>query len=837
MALSCSDFLIRYHSVPDRLIEASGKKQGADGMVVVSGKKTAAAVWGEGEVGQALRAAIAARDDMQLAAGVADIDALLEQAVPLVILTPGLSLAESEAEALIVRLLAAGKRVISLLPLSVESTAIQAACQQGQSAFYATGLFPHLMLDRMALILGRALQDVEHVRVVQSVDVAAVPSELMAELAATGIGQQNRAELLKERKTLFAAVAPSLLRSLGSFNSRTGADMSGKLRTTCELTVVKAEKDIVHGAVRIPRGAFTTVQAAHQCFVDGVLRFTCEEHWYLGRERAVYGEDMPYGNIRTPYAFSVHVVGAPSRLDTQITLESAETGINPLLQALLMSVLSAIPAVLSARPGIVQRDATPRYQQDARLPLQASVKSSSTASAGRRKRIVIWGPGEIGGAVTRAALTRPDVEIVGAKVFSPHKHGRDLGELVGIAPIGIKATRATEEILALKPDCVVMAPQPRAIVEGLDDDVLLLLKAGINVITSAAYHNVSMPNWLVSAQTPTALLREVATTKGMARNRREKIIFGVNAKVLPLFDRSPFAKALTPLLDKVLKPAVQKEMPTRATPEKLLAACREGNASLHGTGVHPTFMAERVGMSLAGLVDEVQHMRFVEAADFSFMPDGMWGGLEMLGFGRPASELDENYLIAKAGDFYYGDVIGNAAHLLYGVPSTEVRVQRSFRAIPAQRDFKVGSMTIRRGHAAALHMVHKGFIGNHHFFTNEECWYLGPEQEFRGDDLPFGNFATPISYTVDVQGKSQRARMQLSMDGTGRAAELLHGADTGTADQRCALGQQMRKEGVTNPITNATAMAILDAVSPVCEMGAGVIIDDVCPAFMSRVQQ
>jgi 2,4-diaminopentanoate dehydrogenase len=807
-------------------------------MTVVSGKQVAIAVWGEGEVAAALRKAIAARSDMQLLAAVTDVDALLGQVAPLVILVPGLKLADTEAEALMVRLLGAGKRVISLLPVSSESAAINAVCQQGQSAFYATGLFPHLMLDRMALILGRALQDVEQVRVVQSVDVGAVPAELMHELAATGIGTQNRADLLKARKAQFAAVAPSLLAALGSFNSRSADDMSGKLRTSCELTVVKAEKDIVHGELRIPRGTFTTVQAVHQCFVDGVLRLTCEEHWYLGCERAVYGESIPYGNIKSPYAFTVNVVGAPSRLDTQITLEPAEGGNNPLLQALLMNVFAAIPAVLAAKPGIVQRDATPRYQQDERLPLHqergmATQKNSGKSSAGRKKRIVIWGPGEIGGAVTRAALTRPDVEIVGAKVFSPHKHGRDLGELVGMAPIGIFATRSTEEILALKPDCVVMAPQPRAIVEGLDDDVLLLLESGINVITSAAYHNVSMPNWLVSAQTPTALLREVATTKGMARNRREEIIFGLNAKAMPLFDRAPFAKALTPLLDKVLAPAVQKEMPRRATPQELLAACRAGDSSLHGTGVHPTFMAERVGMSLAGLVDEVQHMRFIEAADFSFMPDGMWGGLDMLGFGRPVDELDENYLIAKAGDFYYGDVIGNAAHLLYGVPSTEVRVQRSFRAIPAQRDFKVGSMTLRKGHAAALHMVHKGFIGHHHFFTNEECWYLGPEQEFRGDDLPFGNFATPISYTVDVQGKSQRARMQLSMDGTGRAADLLSGTDTTTADQRCALGQQMRKEGVTNPITNATAMAILDAVTPVCEMGAGVIIDDVRPAYRS----
>lgn len=813
-------------------------------------KAVSVVIWGRGDMGQALAESIAARADMSVAAlgpggdtalvlapVLMDENELVAFKADCVVLTPACGLAGVSADELACRLLASGKNVLSLLPKhglaqdkagKISAEKILAACKSGGTAFHATGLFPHLMLDRMALILGRALQSVQQVRIIQSVDASALPAELLGELARSGIGTSNRADLLKTRKQIFASALPGIMQSL------TG-QATGKLHSTCALEVVKAEKDLVHGAIRIPRGGFVAVKGLHQVFVDDVLRLTCEEHWYLGGERASHGEGLPFGNFHTPYAFTVQVEGEPSRLDVQIALEALQPGCNPLLQALVTGVLAAIPALCAADPGIVLRASTPRYQRDDRLPLSES-RPISVEKKARRKRIVIWGPGEIGGAVTRAALTRPDVEIVGAKVFSPHKHGRDLGELVGIAPIGIKATLSVQEILALKPDCVVMAPQPRAIVEGLDDDVLLLLKAGINIITSAAYHNVSMPNWLVAAQTPTALLREVATTKGMARTRREEIIFGVNAKVMPLFDRSPFARALTPLLDKVLAPAVQKEMPRRATPEKLLAACREGNASLHGTGVHPTFMAERVGMSLAGLVDDVRHMRFIEAADFSFMPDGMWGGLEMLGFGRPAAELDENYLIAKAGDFYYGDVIGNAAHLLYGVPSSAVRVQRSFRAIPAQRDFKVGSMTIRRGHAAALHMVHKGFIGHHHFFTNEECWYLGPEQEYRGEHLPFGNFSTPLSYTIDVTGKSQAARMQLSMDGTGRAAELLKLGESSTADQRCALGQQMRREGVTNPITNATAMAILDAVTPVCDSAAGVVIDDVRPAFKSHMQ-
>lgn len=797
------------------------------------------AVWGTGDVARALADGIAAHPGLVLSAVgpralpghgpsrvLTNDDALVALEADCVVLTPACGLTDSEAEQLACRLLGAGKNVVSLLP-TVSRENLLAACQAGGTALHATSLFPHLMLDRLALVLGRALQSVERVRVVHSVDAAALPAELLAELPPTGLGQSDRAALLEERAQRFATALPGILTSI---TGRAG----GAVRATCQLDVVEAQEDVERGSLRVPKGGFLAVRSVHQAFVDDVLRLTCEEHWYLGAERASRGEGLPFGNFRGPYAFTVQLEGDPGRFDTQVELEPLPAGRHPLLQALLASVFAAIPAVCQAEPGIVLRTSTPRYQLDERLP-KPMVAPSGPRRLRTRKRIVIWGPGEIGGAVTRAAQTRPDVEIVGAKVFSPHKHGRDLGELVGMGPLGVRATLSAEEILALAPDCVVMAPQPRAILEGLDDDVVRLLEAGINVITSAAYHNVSMPNWLVSAQTPTALLREAAVTTGMARDRLEQAVFAGNARLMPLLEGGTLGRVVPPMLDKLLAPILARRMPLRATPERLIEACRKGNASLHGTGVHPTFMAERVGMSLAGLVDEVRHVRFIEAADFSFTPDGMWGGLGMLGFGRPAAELDARFQIARAGDFYYGDVIGNAAHLLYGVPSREVRVERAFRALPAERDFRVGSMLIRKGHAAALHMVHKGFIGGHHFFTNEECWYLGPEREYRGDDLPFGNFGTPLSYTIDVTGTSQAARMQLSMDGTGRAAELMRLADTGTADQRCALGQRMRKEGVTNPITNATAMAILDAITPVCDMPAGVIIDDSRPSFASHV--
>lgn len=751
---------------------------------------------------------------------------LLNSNAELVVIADADEQASSVLQQTITALLARGTHVIVTMPdnsLQLDQHAILAACQRGKSVFHSTGVLPHLMLERFAMTLAKALQQVEQVRMLQAIDYAAAPAGFFSRLERLGIGQESAsAEHFSGANNILQAVAENVAQQL--YGNSTGVRLEHELKT------VAAKKNITLHEQTLAKNSIAAVTSIHRAYLNDRCFLVSEEHWYPGDAYAPQS-NLPYGNFNTPYRFAFDVSGVPSRLEGQMELAPCAPDTNPLVHIIVQGVLAAIEPLFHAAPGWLLHDATPRYQLDDRMPGQRTATRSKQPSA-RKYRVVIWGPGEIGGAVTRAALQRDDIELVGAKVFSRHKEGRDLGELVGIAPIGIQATRSTAAILALKPDCVIVTPQPRAIVEGLDNDVLALLEAGINVITSAAYHNVTMPNWLVSSQTPYDLLQEVAATTGMAKNRNEEIAFALNRKLMAASRFGLLKKMVPPVMNKLLQPAIEKAMPFRATPEKIQAACERGNASLHGTGVHPTFMAERVGIQLANWMSDVQHMRFVECADFSFMPDGMWGGLETLGFGKPVDELDEHYLIAKAGDFYYGDVTGNVAHLLFGADSNQVRVERSFRALPAQEDFKVGTRLIRQGTSAALHMTHKGFIGDHHFFTNEECWYLGPNCEYRGDNLPFGNFNTPLSYTIDINGQNQ-LRFQLSMDGTGRAAELL-ASGTASADQRCTLGQQMRQEGVTNPITNATAMAILDAVGAVCEMPAGVVIDDIRPGFRTR---
>jgi len=93
--------------------------------------------------------------------------------------------------------------------------------------------------------------------------------------------------------------------------------------------------------------------------------------------------------------------------------------------------------------------------------------------------VVQWATGRIGVSSLRELIRSPQMELVGVYVHSESKDGRDAGELCGLAPVGIKATREIGRIIALKPDCVVAMPEGTNL-----DDVCRFLEAGINIATS-----------------------------------------------------------------------------------------------------------------------------------------------------------------------------------------------------------------------------------------------------------------------------------------------------------------------------------------------------------------
>ena len=55
-------------------------------------------------------------------------------------------------------------------------------------------------------------------------------------------------------------------------------------------------------------------------------------------------------------------------------------------------------------------------------------------------RVIQWATGNVGRAAIEGVADHPDLELVGAYVYSDQKAGRDVGEICGIEPLGVTAT-------------------------------------------------------------------------------------------------------------------------------------------------------------------------------------------------------------------------------------------------------------------------------------------------------------------------------------------------------------------------------------------------------------
>ncbi|HEU5035500.1 MAG TPA: hypothetical protein VFT70_00735 [Nocardioides sp.] len=97
-------------------------------------------------------------------------------------------------------------------------------------------------------------------------------------------------------------------------------------------------------------------------------------------------------------------------------------------------------------------------------------------------RVIQWATGGVGRAAIESVLLHPDLELVGCWVHSDDKHGLDVGEIIGTAPLGVRATSSAADILALDADAVVYAPLVPD-----RDEVAALLRSGKNVVTPVGW--------------------------------------------------------------------------------------------------------------------------------------------------------------------------------------------------------------------------------------------------------------------------------------------------------------------------------------------------------------
>lgn len=187
-------------------------------------------------------------------------------------------------------------------------------------------------------------------------------------------------------------------------------------------------------------------------------------------------------------------------------------------------------------------------------------------------RVIQYATGVCGQAAVQAIVDNPGLELVGARVYDSSKAGKDVGEICGIGPIGIRASDREEEILALDADCVLWMGEaswmgnPAAAQQGIRD-LCRILESGKNVITIVHAPFVH----------PGTLPREV---------------------------RDPLEQA-----------------------------CQKGNASLHMSGIDPGFASEVLSLTASGLCKRIEELRVQEILDYSEY-DNPQIMFDVMGFGK-----------------------------------------------------------------------------------------------------------------------------------------------------------------------------------------------------------
>ncbi|NIB44075.1 hypothetical protein HBA55_31030 [Pseudomaricurvus alkylphenolicus] len=106
-------------------------------------------------------------------------------------------------------------------------------------------------------------------------------------------------------------------------------------------------------------------------------------------------------------------------------------------------------------------------------------------------RIMVWGPGRMGGICIWEIVHSAAFELVGVRAYSDSKNGKDAGEIIGIEPVGVIASTDVDQLLEIDCDCVVYTAHDEGTYH-TDDEILRILASGKNLVTPLPYQNAHL---------------------------------------------------------------------------------------------------------------------------------------------------------------------------------------------------------------------------------------------------------------------------------------------------------------------------------------------------------
>ncbi len=331
-------------------------------------------------------------------------------------------------------------------------------------------------------------------------------------------------------------------------------------------------------------------------------------------------------------------------------------------------------------------------------------------------RVIQWATGNVGKEALRGILAHPDLELAGCWVHGDAKNGRDVGEILGGEPIGVRATSSVDDLLATDAHCVVYTPLLANV-----DEVLAIVRSGKNVVTPLG--------WFYPKSAPSA--------------------------------------------------------------DEVEAACQHAGVSVHGTGIHPGGITERLPLTIASMSRDIRHVRAEEFSDIrSYAAEFVVK--EIMLFGKPPEVARESAMLDLLGKGFLQsvDMIADAI----GVElDAERRTIHEMAVATAPIDTAFGPLD--PGTVAAQRFTWQGTVGGTPVITARVNWLMG-----QNNLDPAWNFGP------------EGERFEVEIEGEPSVSATFHGLHPSEA----AAGLER------NPGLMATAMNCVNAVPYVVEARPGI---------------
>lgn len=251
---------------------------------------------------------------------------------------------------------------------------------------------------------------------------------------------------------------------------------------------------------------------------------------------------------------------------------------------------------------------------------------------------------------------------------------------------------------------------------------------------------------------------------GIKATRAKQAIIAMDADVVIMTPKLPEDEDLLALLRSgkdVISPLsyFAPEVEGDALMQRIEEACQAGGSTLHGAGIDPGFVCDRIPAVLTGVCAEVERIDMLEVFDCSKHPlaDMMFN---LLGFGKGPEDIH----LSSPGGLYFSQrlfpaVLYKLARQL-GVKLDRVEMDNVQFAF-ATKDFEIAAGKVDKGRIAGLSFDYTGYVGDKPFLRQRWVHHVGQHLGALPDgwrtapdpELPVQQGGTPVyEIVLDIVG-------------------------------------------------------------------------------------